>query len=346
MQPTTAAQPHLAHEAGAPWGMIAAINLHGCDRGRLADPDTIRRFIPTVIDAIGMRAHGPLRLDRFGQDELAGWSAMQFIETSCITLHADESLGPLLRRHLLVPSLRAVPRGRDRGRPLRRHADHHHARAMSEISALQANGSPMSQIWSNTDFPYMCLKDEVRTLAFRDAIRAAVRPGDIVVDVGAGSGILSFFAAEAGAARVYAVEIDPVSAAALRRSIEMNPAVADRICVVEGDAAVVDLPRSADVVVAEIIETGLLDEQQVPVLNALRRSGVIGEDTRLVPCSYETTLQLVATDHRYYGFVIAAPKHEWPFYASGPGWHRDPGHAGERRRQRDERRLRRRPRRC
>ena len=179
----------------------------------------------------------------------------------------------------------------------------------------------MSDIWSNTDFPYMCLKDEARTWAFRDAIRAVVRPGDVVVDAGAGSGILSFFAAEAGAAQVHAVEIDPVSAAALRRSIELNPAVADRIRVVEGDAAVVDLPRRADVVVAEIIETGLLDEQQVPVLNALRRRGVITEATRLVPAGYETTLQLVTADHRYYGFVIAAPKHEWPFYSSGPGWH-------------------------
>jgi SAM-dependent methyltransferase len=181
----------------------------------------------------------------------------------------------------------------------------------------------MSEIWSNTDYPYMCLKDEARTLAFRDAIRAVVRHGDVVVDVGAGSGILSFFAADAGAGAVYAVEIDPVSAAALRRSIALNPAIADRITVVEGDAALVGLPR-ADVVVAEIIETGLLDEQQVPVLNALRRRGVITPSTRLVPAGYDTTLQLVTADHRYYGFVIAAPKHEWPFYASGPGWHPTP----------------------
>ena len=73
-----------------PWGMLAAIDLHGCERSRLEDPGTLRRFVPSLINAIGMRAHGPLMLDRFGDGELAGWSAMQFIETSSITVHADE----------------------------------------------------------------------------------------------------------------------------------------------------------------------------------------------------------------------------------------------------------------
>lgn len=77
----------------APWGMLAAVDLHGCDRARLEDPDTIRRFVPTVIDAIGMVAHGPLMIERFGEGELEGWSAMQFIETSSITIHADEFSG-------------------------------------------------------------------------------------------------------------------------------------------------------------------------------------------------------------------------------------------------------------
>ena len=53
-----------------PWGMLAAIDLHGCERSRLEDPGTLRRFVPSLISAIGMRAHGPLMLDRFGDGTL------------------------------------------------------------------------------------------------------------------------------------------------------------------------------------------------------------------------------------------------------------------------------------
>jgi len=76
-----------------PWGMLAAIDLHGCNVAPLADPDTIRVFVPAVIEAVGMRAHGPLLIDRFGDGDLEGWSAMQFIETSSVTVHADEASG-------------------------------------------------------------------------------------------------------------------------------------------------------------------------------------------------------------------------------------------------------------
>jgi hypothetical protein len=31
-----------------PWGVLAAIDLHGCEQARLADADTIRRFVPAV----------------------------------------------------------------------------------------------------------------------------------------------------------------------------------------------------------------------------------------------------------------------------------------------------------
>jgi len=93
MSTTPLASPLPAAPVPVPWGMLAAIDLHGGDRERLADPETIRRFVPALIDAIGMRAHGPLMIERFGDDELEGWSALQFIETSSITVHADETWG-------------------------------------------------------------------------------------------------------------------------------------------------------------------------------------------------------------------------------------------------------------
>jgi predicted RNA methylase len=181
-----------------------------------------------------------------------------------------------------------------------------------------ASDSPA--IWSSSDFPYMCLKDERRTRAFGEAIRRTVWSGDTVIDVGAGSGILSLFAASAGARRVHAVEVDPTLAAALRTTVAMN-GLSDVVTVVEGDALEADLPRGADVVIAEIIDTGLLDELQAPVLNRLRERGVVDRATRLVPSRYRTDAQLVWTDNLYYGYRIAAPKHEWPFYdRAGDGW--------------------------
>jgi S-adenosylmethionine/arginine decarboxylase-like enzyme len=90
MHSTTKLPARPTQLATEPWGMLAAVDLHDGDRARLADPDTIRRCVPAVIEAIGMRAHGPLLIERFGVGALEGWSALQFIETSSITVHADE----------------------------------------------------------------------------------------------------------------------------------------------------------------------------------------------------------------------------------------------------------------
>jgi S-adenosylmethionine/arginine decarboxylase-like enzyme len=93
MHATASLRADLEPPRYAPWGLLAAIDLHGCDRELLEDPELIRRFVTTLVDAIEMRAHGPVLLERFGDGELEGWSALQFIETSSITVHADESGG-------------------------------------------------------------------------------------------------------------------------------------------------------------------------------------------------------------------------------------------------------------
>jgi S-adenosylmethionine decarboxylase len=74
----------------APWGKSVSIDLYECDHKLVASGPVIKKFIRQVIPLVKMKAHGPVIIDRFGNEELEGWSAMQFIETSSITVHADE----------------------------------------------------------------------------------------------------------------------------------------------------------------------------------------------------------------------------------------------------------------
>ncbi len=114
------------------------------------------------------------------------------------------------------------------------------------------------------------IRDRVRTEAFRRAIDSVVRPGDIVLDVGAGSGILSVFAARAGAARVYAVE--ETSIAVLAQDLVTANGVADVVHVIQGDVSDIDLPERVDVVVSEWLGGFGIDEGMlVPVITARDR---------------------------------------------------------------------------
>jgi SAM-dependent methyltransferase len=105
-----------------------------------------------------------------------------------------------------------------------------------------------------------------------------VRPGDIVLDVGAGSGILSVFAARAGAARVYAVERTP--AAVLAQELAAANGAAEIIQVIHGDITDVELPERVDVIVSEWLGGFGIDEGMlVPVIAArdrwLKPGGVV-----------------------------------------------------------------------
>jgi predicted RNA methylase len=104
---------------------------------------------------------------------------------------------------------------------------------------------------------------------FRQAISHVVKPGAQVLELGGGTSVLSFFAAQ-HAAKVWCVEKNPELVREARRLLSLNPH-GDRVEVVEADALEYLPPEPVDVVICEMIHVAMLREKQIPVLDSFKR---------------------------------------------------------------------------
>jgi type I protein arginine methyltransferase len=104
-------------------------------------------------------------------------------------------------------------------------------------------------MYSIADYGSM-IADEVRMGAFARALRQAITPGAVVIDIGTGTGIFALLACRFGARRVYAIE--PDDAIQVAREMAAANGCADRIEFIQSLSTQVTLPERADVIVADI----------------------------------------------------------------------------------------------
>ena len=124
------------------------------------------------------------------------------------------------------------------------------------------------------------LNDRRRTGAYLEAIAEVVKPGDVVVDLGSGTGILALAAARAGAAHVYAIESTAIGQVA-QALFEAN-GLGDLITLLSGWSTRQALPRPADVLISEIIGNDPFAERILEFTrDAVRR--MLRPGARLVP---------------------------------------------------------------
>ena len=124
------------------------------------------------------------------------------------------------------------------------------------------------------------LADAARLAAYEHAIAAVVQPGDVVLDLAAGTGILGFLACRAGAARVYSVDGGPI--VQIGRALAAANGFSDRVTFIRGYSPRIDLPERADVLVCDQVghmgfEAGLFEY----IRDARRR--LLKPDARMVP---------------------------------------------------------------
>ncbi|XP_060703798.1 protein arginine N-methyltransferase 6-like [Hemiscyllium ocellatum] len=143
------------------------------------------------------------------------------------------------------------------------------------------------------------IADSARTGCYRRALLGGLRPasgpeprarvsplrGRTVLDVGAGTGILSVFCAQAGAARVYAAEASAVMAERAREVVEAN-GLSGRVLVLRGRVEEAELPERVDAIVSEWMGYGLMYESMLrSVLHA--RDRWLKPGGLLFPCRAE-----------------------------------------------------------
>jgi protein arginine N-methyltransferase 1 len=122
---------------------------------------------------------------------------------------------------------------------------------------------------SSFELHHLLLSDSTRLQAVRRALRETVRPGSVVVDLGAGTGILGFLALREGAGRVYAIERHPI--VRLARAIAAENGYGDRVRIIKGDSRRVRLPERADVIVSDLVGPLGIDPEMAESLADARR---------------------------------------------------------------------------
>jgi SAM-dependent methyltransferase len=119
------------------------------------------------------------------------------------------------------------------------------------------------------EFHRRMLADRVRHEAFRAALKQAIKPGNsTVADIGAGTGVLAFFARELGAREVWLY--DPGPALGLAEVVAARNGIEGLHFEPERSLDVADPPR-VDVVVAEVLGNFAYEEDVLETLRDAQR---------------------------------------------------------------------------
>ena len=157
-------------------------------------------------------------------------------------------------------------------------------------------------------YHYQMLLDTERMQGFKKAIEYLVPENSRVLELGGGTGVLSFFAS-ARASHVQCIEHNPEMVEAARRFLKTN-GVDHKVEVIQADAATYVPPQPVDVVICEMLHSALLREKQVAVIEAFKQNYAKqypDQMPRFIPEATLLATQLVNQNFCFEGYQAAVP---------------------------------------
>ncbi len=146
----------------------------------------------------------------------------------------------------------------------------------------------MDELFSSPDYEEFpaslhlaMLQDSIRMEIYSEAIRALVKPGDVVVDVGTGTGVLSFLAAKYGAGEIFAIDRSGIIDYAKKVKALNCPQA--QIHFLQKNILDSELPKiQADIAICELFGNFGIDENVVNVLSKVRND-LLKPGGRIIP---------------------------------------------------------------
>lgn len=157
------------------------------------------------------------------------------------------------------------------------------------------------------------LMDEYRMRTFKAAIDQSVFPGAKVLDLGGGTGVMSWFAS-AKAGKVWCVEFNPDLVREARRLLKLNQG-GEKIELVHADAFEYLPPEPVDVVICEMLHPAMLCEKQVNVIKSFKERYLqrFGDPLpRFIPEAVLMAVQPLQQNHQFMGFIAPIMQFQVP----------------------------------
>ncbi|WP_414468445.1 methyltransferase domain-containing protein [Methanobacterium sp. ACI-7] len=148
----------------------------------------------------------------------------------------------------------------------------------------------LKRIMHTNPYHFNLLSDEERITSFKEAIEQKAR--GTVYDIGAGCGILSILASHYSDS-VYSVEINPNTA----KLADFNFKKFSNIHLINKDARDIIFEDKADLIICEMLDTALIDEEQVPVINSIIK--YLKDDGDIIPCKVFNGVEIISMDRDY-----------------------------------------------